>query len=53
MQAFDENYSQLYSSIDIQYDIDMIAMWCVVVCSVVYWSMVVLGDGVQGQGQWS
>ena len=52
MQAFDENYSQLHSSIDIQYDIDMIC-GVVVVCGGVYWSMLVLGDGGQGQGQWS
>ena len=31
----------------------MLAMSCVVMCSVVYWSMVVVGDGGQGQGQWS
>ena len=49
MHAFDENNSQLHSSIDI----DIIAMWCVVVCSVVYKRMVVEVHGVQGQGQWS
>ena len=31
----------------------MLAMSCVVMCSVVYWRMVVEDDGGQGQGQWS
>ena len=29
-------------------------MWCVVLCiGGWWWSMVVVGDGGQGQGQWS